>query len=104
MRNLIVFLNTGYCGEDAVDALAVVNDATDDEINAEVYQMAVDNAETYGRYITQDDEELEDEDERYEEYMLESTWEDYNPEVHDDLRSGGGSFSEDFAQMENYGV
>jgi hypothetical protein len=92
MRKLIVFANTGYAGEELVDAFVVDHSTTETEIREIAWGIAVDNAESYGHYIGDEDEEGD----VYESDMVDAYWEDYDPEKHDDLRSGGGSFEEDF--------
>ena len=100
MRNLIVHLRTGYCGEDAWDILRVPEDWTDENISDEAWSMACQHAESYGHPSSYD---LDEEDLEIEEYVedwlsnhVSADWEDYIPEKHDMYRSGGGSFSEEF--------
>lgn len=56
-------------------------------------------------YSCWEPEEHEEEDENGEVFFEDEGpdyWtEEYDPEVHDDYRSGGGSFVEDFERMEN---
>ena len=87
MRKLIVHLMTGYCGEDAHEALEIGDDYTTQEIDDICWNLAIQNAESYGHGDDGDDEFSE---------RIEYIWEDYDPEKHDMLRSGGGSFEEDF--------
>jgi hypothetical protein len=95
MRNLIVHMSTGYYGSDGHDVLVVVDQATDAYINSIAWQMAVDHAESYGFELGEDDE---DTDTAYTEDMIEFMWDDYDPEVHDKYRSGGGSFADEFKE------
>ena len=108
MRKLIVFSSTGSCGSDGVDALLVPDGWTEEYIDSEVWQMALSNAESYGIYYAPDYEQsVNDGDMTQEEFDemedqgslssgIEGYYEEYNPEKHDMLRSGGGSFEDDF--------
>jgi len=103
MRNLIVFINTGLCGEHGVEAFQVADDATIDEIHEICFEMACQHAESFGHYFSYEDDE-EENDDGWQSDWLDFHYEDYNPEVHDDERCGGGSFEDDFARMEKYNV
>jgi len=93
MRHLIVHMYTGYCGSDGYDILVVPEGADDQYIDAEAYQMAVQNAENYGYEVGAD---YHEEGEDYSADMIEYDWEDYSPDKHDQHRSGGGSFADEF--------
>lgn len=86
MRKLIVHLMTGYCGEDAHEALEIGDDYTTQEIDDICWNLALDNAESYGY----------EEADPYLFERIEYIWEDYDPNEHDMHRSGGGSFEDDF--------
>jgi len=88
MRKIIVHCSTGYCGSDSWEALLVPASYTNAAIDTLAYDMAVENYEMYGF------EPLDDEEEDYT--TVEYTWYDYDPELHDMYRTGGGSFEEDF--------
>lgn len=76
-----------YVGTDYCDALGIydsLDDAQDD---------ALDYAYSNWEPEEEEDSELEDENPEY--------WiEEYNPDVHDELKAGGGSFKKDFEGME----
>lgn len=99
MRKMIVFMEVGYADMDACKPLLVYGNVTEDEIAEEAYAMAVAHAESYGYYANDgyEDEEEDDEDRgtKYSDNI--AGWAvDYDPEVHDMERSGGGSFERDF--------
>lgn len=96
MRKLIATLYTGYCGSDGHAAFSVEDDASEDEINQIVYEMALEHACSYGHYpYPEDDDDLDEENDGYS-YGIEGAWEDYVSEKHDRYRAGGGSFEGDF--------
>lgn len=100
MKKLIVKMNTGYAGMSAYDILIMPDDATEDEISEEAYYMAVQHAEMYGIYPPDYDSEEDDVDmsgENIDGYVIG----EYDPAKHDQFRSGGGSFAEDFAHYES---
>jgi hypothetical protein len=92
VKKLIVFMTTGYCGEEAADALSVPENFTEEEINDIAWEMAVDNAESYGRELEPDDDPEDEVDYAYPDFSVHK----YDPEKHDMYRVGGGSFEEDF--------
>lgn len=102
MRKLIVFMSTGYAGMDACDALLVEDSATEDEIQEEAWQLAIEHAESYGIYPYEEyaDEEDFDADSDSYSHNIDAWTEDYDPRKHDGLRSGGGSFEDDFAKLQ----
>lgn len=88
---------TGFAGMDAHDILTMPDDATEDDIDDEAYQMALSNAEMHGIY-PYPDEKFSDED--IDEASLSDNIEgwsigEYVPELHDRYRPGGGSFKND---------
>lgn len=93
MRNLIVFCSTGYMGEESVEALTVPDFYDEDQTMEACRAMAYENASMYGREVGDYDE---DSDDIYEDYQVEYYYEDYDPERHDELRGGDGSFMMDF--------
>jgi hypothetical protein len=100
MKYYIIHMHTGYAGMDAHDVLEMPDDATEDEIADEAYEMAVGHAEMYGIYPAGDyegDDEI-DEDSLSDNIEGHSIGE-YNPELHDMYRSGGGSFQNDINRM-----
>lgn len=110
MRKLIAHLETGFCGSDTYEALLVEDTTTEDEINSIVYEMAKNNAEGFGIYPTWEYQEQVDQGLLSPEELdamedngdlsddIGGSYEDYVPEKHDMLRSGGGSFEEDFEE------
>jgi hypothetical protein len=96
MKRYVVFLETGYAGMDTCEALSMPDDHTEEELSQAAWDMAVDHASSH-------DIEASDCIETEEEYSGENVegWaEPYDPEKHDMLRPGGGSFLEDFEYME----
>lgn len=104
MRKMIVHLSVGFAGMDGYEALLVEDDATEEEIAQEAWYMALDHAERYGYYPTDDyreDDEDEDDPWNRDSYSdnIDGCAEDYDPDRHDMHRAGGGSFELDFAGM-----
>jgi hypothetical protein len=95
MRKLIAHLVTGYVGSDARVAVTFDDDTPESVISDELYDMAVQHAESYGIY-PYPVEELDEEDEDDYTDSIEAYYEEYDPEKHDCLRAGGGSFESDF--------
>jgi hypothetical protein len=102
MKKLIVKMHTGYIGMDEYDILVMPDDATEDEISEEAYQMALGHAESFGIYPYPDDFDENEEDDSIYSYDIEGyVIGEYDPEKHDMYRSGGGSFKDDFARYES---
>ena len=106
MRKIIF---TGYAktvGTDFAQAELYEANVTNAQLDEDAFQYSLQNAEMYGwEYIGGDC--IYDDD--YDNYVTDSElgygWEEYDPEKHDMLRIGGGSFEEDFAfQMERMSV
>ncbi len=101
---MVVYCSVGFSGMDTVIAMGVPDDATQEYIDDEAWMLAVDNADSFGYYPMPDEyDDGEDEDATYSEegsdhYVdsIEGYAEDYDPEKHDGLRPGGGSFEDDF--------
>lgn len=105
MRKLIVHAGTSKSiGCAAYIALSVDDDASEDEINNIALDVAVDHIGSYFDVIDPNDVEDDDFDEDADDIcmldQIEYSWEDYDPEKHDMYRTGGGSFEDDFAEME----
>lgn len=86
MRKIVVFIHTGYCGEDTVQLEEVSDDETDEELHELAWEMAVDHASSYGHELCSD--ECEDDECEYEHpgmTNIEGYWEDYVPDKHDGL-------------------
>ena len=106
MKRFIVHMHVGYAGMDGYDALVMPDDATEDEIQQEAYYMAVEHAESYGYYPSDEGDDSyceDDEDDGWNSDKvsegIEGYAEPYDPEVHDMHRSGGGSFEDDFKRL-----
>lgn len=101
MRKIIFTLDTGICGTTSHEAVAFDDDVTEDEINDYGHELALSNAEMFGIYP--ESERPEDYDEENEDSWTSDSysddichnWEDYDPEKHDDLVSGGGEWKWD---------
>lgn len=101
MRKIIGFLNVGMAGCDVAEAFVFEDETPDFFIDRTIHEAGLDWASSF-RNIEFDDVEETDEycegsDFEYAE-NIESYWEEYKPE-HDDQRTGGGSFEDDFARM-----
>lgn len=99
MRKIIFQLEVGYAGMDATDNGLFPDDVTDEELDQEAWERAVQHAESYGYYPSsykEDgyDEEYDEEGDHYSD-NIEGWWEDYDPEKHDGLVSGGGEWQWD---------
>lgn len=101
MRKIIITGSAATVGTDFARAYLVQDDAPETELEELALEAALNNAESFGQYLypdeyTEDDEDLEC---YYDASDFEGTWSDYDPEIHDELRVGGGSFEEDFEWM-----
>lgn len=103
---MIAFLHVGFAGMDGCEAMLVEDFATEDEISQEAHYLALQNAEMYGYYPSDEYNEYDDEDseeDRIDSDKYSSNIEgyavDYDPELHDGQRAGGGSFEQDFARL-----
>jgi len=101
MRKIIF---TGYAktvGTDFAQAELYPAGTSNAALDEDAFQYSLQNAEMYGWEYVGDDC-IFDEDE-YENYVTDSElgyqWEEYDPEKHDMLRIGGGSFEDDFAMQ-----
>jgi hypothetical protein len=98
MRKIIFHLEVGYAGMDATDNGLFSDNITDEELDQEAWERAVQHAESYGfypySYEQEYDEEYDDQEEDGDQYSdnIEGWWEDYDPEKHDGLVSGGGEW------------
>jgi hypothetical protein len=102
MRKIIFHLETGECGSEGTENGLFPDDVTDERLNDEAWQRAVQHAESYGIYPESDLEDCSTQD--YEELVqsgeidnyssnVEGWWEDYDPEQHDMLVPGGGEWN-----------
>lgn len=101
MRKIIFHLSTGYAGMDSTDNGTYPDDVTEEELNDDAWQMAVEHASSYGVYPETDLEGVSDEDMaeleesgEIDNYTnnIEGWWEDYDPKKHDGLVVGGGEW------------
>lgn len=102
MKHYIVSLFAGFVGTDAHDLLSLPDDHTEEELNEEVWDMALNHAQMYG-YEPEDnrpDDFNWDEDEDIYTDNIEGHAELYDPELHDMHRSGGGGFQEEIDRAE----
>ena len=82
MRKLFVTLRTGYCGMNSHDLMEVPDNMSEEDINAEIWGMAVEHASSYGIYPPSDDDE--EDDENYQDgNNIEGSYVEYDPEKHD---------------------
>ena len=88
MRKIIGFYNGPFCGTDSCTPLLVSDEATEDQISDMLLDWAYDEHENWVEY--------DDEGNCLEYAGPDFHWEEYDPEKHDGLRVGGGSFEEDF--------
>lgn len=86
MRKIIAFYSGPFAGTDSCAAFVVDNRLTDDQIVRWLEPWAWDE---HDQWADEDSDEFEEEGPDYH-------FEDYNPEKHDMLRVGGGSFEDDF--------
>ena len=101
MKRYVVELETGYVGMGTHEALSMPEDHTDDELAEAVWHMAVDHASSYGVEVGDSDSyDPDDDEEQYSGEGIGGYAELYDPEKHDMLRPGGGSFLEDFEYLE----
>ncbi len=94
MRKIVFFYSTGYVGMEGAALVEYPDDVTEDILNEEAWQHAVQHAESYGIYPEEDLQDISDEEyEAMEEsgeldnysHNIEGYWEDYNAEKHDGL-------------------
>lgn len=98
-------MHVGYVGMDGYDLLSMPDDATEYEVQDAAHLMALEHAESYGYYPSGDEypEEDDSDDDWNSDRIsdnIEGYAEPYDPEKHDSLRAGGGSFMDDIAKNE----
>ena len=81
MKKVVFFLSVGFAGMDTHELHAYEDDVTDDDINADCYQAALDHADMYGYCEPYDYDEDEDEPEDIS-HGIEGSWEPYDPDKH----------------------
>lgn len=107
MRKIVFTSHTGYCGMDGHDFDVYPDDVSDEELDTIAYEYALQNAESFGIYPVEWNDEDEDEDaggarfdsDKYSE-NIDGWWEDYDPEKHDGLSTTSFNVSEYFANAE----
>jgi hypothetical protein len=84
MRKIYFKYHTGFCGMSSAEVEEFPDNVTEDELNEYAWLGALANAETYGIYPTDYDQE-EDEEDDGDNYSdnIEGYWEDYNAEKHE---------------------
>jgi hypothetical protein len=92
MKRYIVFLETGYCGEDSWD----ITELTPDD-EADLWELALENARQFDHSNEYEEDEEYDEDEDIADRVSYDIVE-YDPVEHDMYRCGGGSFTDDFSE------
>lgn len=95
MRRIAFILETGTVGTDACEVLEFEDTVTDEQLNETGRELALNNAEAYGIYPAYEyDREDGDEDDGGDTYSddISSYWEEYDPEKHDQLKPGGGTW------------
>lgn len=94
-------MSTGYAGMDSTDNGTYPDDVTEEELNDDAWQMAIEHASSYGVYPETDLEGVSDEDMAELEESgdidnytsnIDGWWEDYDPKKHDGLVVGGGKW------------
>jgi hypothetical protein len=102
MRRIIFHYHTGEVGSSGIDYAEHPDDVSDEDLNEEAWQSAIQHAESYGKYPAYElenctDQELDEltqsgEIDNYTE-SIEGWWEDYDPKRHDQLKPGGGNWA-----------
>lgn len=101
MKRYIAYLEVGYAGMDACEAFIMPDNHTEDELSQVVWEMAVEHASGYGVEVGDADSfDSEDDEEEMSGENVSGYAEIYDPDKHDSLRSGGGSFVLDFEHLE----
>lgn len=100
MRKIIVHCdNSKSVGCDTYKPILVDDNATEEQINEIAWQMSCEWAGAYWDVLDASEYDITDEEcevSCISTEDIEYSWWDYNPEVHDGLRTGGGSFKEDY--------
>jgi hypothetical protein len=101
MRKIIFKYETGSCGSEGIEYQEYPDDVTEEQLNNEAWVGAVEHAAAYGIYPDSDLESISEEDLAELEESgdidnyssgIEGWWEDYDPEKHDMLKPGGGTW------------
>ncbi len=96
IRKIVVHSHTGFCGMDEWRFLEVNAEDTNEDLDKLAYEIALNNAEAYGIYPSEQYAEMaaeaeEEDDINGDDYSdnIEGTWYDYVPELHDMHTIGG---------------
>jgi hypothetical protein len=88
----------GSCGVGMTlnDVVEVEDDVLAEALERMAWELAVDCANTYGSYISSEIDLEDDDDENglFYDDQLDYRWELYDPEKHDMLKPGGGSWND----------
>ena len=98
MREIVLFLHTGYCGMDSHEFWRVPATITEDELQELCWDRAKANAEMYGLYPSEEYADEPDFDEESESYSdgIEGSYQNYNPDKHDCYRVGNDTSWQEF--------
>lgn len=84
MRKLFVTYYTGYAGMDGYEVVEFHDDTSDEDIDEELYYLAVQYAQSYGIEVCSNGEYCEDDECQLDhEASIHASWEEYIPEKHD---------------------
>lgn len=94
MRYIVFLLNAGMAGTDSAEFVEFDDDVTNEELDQQAWERALNHAEMYGVYPMEampDDYDEEETDWHSDEYSdsICGYWEDYVPEKHDGKVAGG---------------
>lgn len=96
MRYIVFLLNAGMVGTDSAEFVEFDNCVTNEDLDEESWQRALDHAAMYGVYpmheMPEDFDEEESDHWTNDSYSdnIEGYWEEYDPEKHDGLIVGKG--------------
>lgn len=91
MRRIAFMGSAGMVGTDYCEVEEVPDETTDKELSQAAWDMAIDWADSFGVYESEDEE---DEKSVYWD-NVEGYWEEYNYEKHGGLKAGGGKWFDD---------
>ncbi len=96
MKRVFFKLRTGYCGMDGAECIEFPDDVTEEELDDMAWELACENASTFGIYPESEEDEVDEDYEcKYDGHNIEGSWEIYNPKKHDGMKPGGGNWFED---------
>lgn len=85
-KKMVLHMDTNTCGTDTTEFYLVPLDITQEELDAHAWELACQNAESFGIYPP--DPEGTDEDNEGADENIGGHFEDYDPDKHDGLRVG----------------